>query len=246
MAIPFPRHDVWWADQVSPPAHPTAASGWADLDAVLPGGGWPLGAVAELSLVGSHLPWRLMQPALQQAATQGRIALIELPLEPNAHAWAAQGVPPERLLRVTCTRDADALWAAEQVLRCPEVALCWVHWKRPQATAVRRLQLAANAAKRDATLPGSWPAPLVLSSQDADLALASSAAPLRLDVTAGDLNGFAVRLRKRRGPPLSGPIQLDAPLPLRRLVGAPSDLCPALHDNPAVDRVPARLALASA
>lgn len=244
MTLPSFRHDVWWADQVGPAEQPTVSTGWPSLDAVLPGKGWPLGAVIECALETDALPWRLLLPALQAAAPQGPVVLIGLPLEPNAHAWAAQGVEPRRLLRLQPVGDTDALWAAEQVLRCPDVALCWVHWRRPTVGGVRRLQLAASTARRDGTRPGAWPAPLVLASHDAVLGLPTSAAPLRLAIAAGDARGLAVRIRKRRGPPLAEPVWLDAPLPLRRLLAplGPEGNAPHATEHP-VDRLPAHLRL---
>ncbi|MCX7663113.1 MAG: hypothetical protein N2Z61_05125 [Tepidimonas fonticaldi] len=238
------RHDIWWADQMAPVTLATHTTGWAALDAVLPGGGWPLGAVIECALDADTLPWRLLLPALQTAAQQGPLVLIGLPLEPNAHAWAAQGVAPERLLRLQPAGDADALWAAEQALRCPDVSLCWVHWQRPTAGLVRRLQRAASTAQCDGTRPGAWPAPLVLASHDRAHGLPASAAPLRLDLGAGDADGLTVHIRKRRGPPLAQPVRLRAPLPLRGLLppSLPEDPTPDATERP-VDRLPARLRL---
>ncbi|MGQ9724877.1 MAG: translesion DNA synthesis-associated protein ImuA [Tepidimonas sp.] len=245
MTLSCLRHDVWWADQVGPAEQPTVSTEWPALDAVLPGNGWPLGAVIECALQTDALPWRLLLPALRAAACQGPVVLIGLPLELNAPAWAAQGVDTRRLLRLQPASDADALWAAEQVLRCPDVALCWVHWRRPTAGGMRRLQLAAATARRDGTQPEAWPAPLVLASHDAALGLPASAAPLRLAVAAGDVYGLAVRIRKRRGPPLAEPVWLDAPLPLHRLLAplGPKGNAPHATEHP-VDRLPAHLRLA--
>lgn len=242
MSLPLPRTDVWWADQVAPADQPVTSTGWPALDAALPGGGWPLGAVVECAVPSAHaLPWRLWQPALRAAAAQGPVVLIGLPLLPHAAVWAAHGIAPERLLRLAPDDDAQALWAAEQVLRCPDVAACWVHWRRPTGAVMRRLQLAAATSRRDATRPDAWPAPLVLASLDATRALATSAATLRLEVVDSDADGVTLHIRKRRGPPLPGPLRLYAPLPLRRLcpdAGADTDA----PDTPVV-RVPERLRL---
>ena len=250
MPLPLPRPDVWWADQLAPSEQPTTPTGWPALDAALPGRGWPLGALIECAVAPEALPWRLLQPALRAAAAQGPIVLIGLPLEPHAAAWAAQGVEPSRLLRVHTHTGADALWAAEQVLRCPDSAVCWVHARQPTVAWMRRLQLAAAAARRDTTRPGAWPAPLVLASVEDTRALPASAAALRLVVEPGDADGLRVHVRKRRGPPLSHPIWLDAPLPLRRLLSAPDALCASpntRHVAPCpVDRLPAQQPLACA
>lgn len=242
MSLPLPRTDVWWADQVASAAQPVIPTGWATLDAALPGGGWPLGTMIECAVPSAHaLPWRLWQPALRAAAAQGPVVLIGLPLLPHAGVWAAHGITPERLLRLAPENDTQALWAAEQVLRCPDVAVCWVHWQRPTGAAMRRLQLAATASRRDATRPGAWPAPLVLASLDVARALATSAATLRLELQGSDIDGVTLHIRKRRGPPLSGPLRLRAPLPLQRLCPTTGDDTDA-PDTPVV-RVPERLRL---
>ena len=250
MLLPLPRPDVWWADQLAPSEQPTTPTGWLALDTALPGRGWPLGALVECAVTPGTLPWRLLQPVLQAAAAQGPIVLIGLPLEPHTPAWAAQGVAPSRLLRVHTHADADALWAAEQVLHCPDVAVCWVHARQPTVAWMRRLQLAAAAARRDATRPGAWPAPLVLASVEAAHALPASAAPLRLSVEPGDADGLRIHVRKRRGPPVPHPIWLNAPLPLRRLLPVPDahSIQPNTpHVAPcSVDRLPAHWPLACA
>lgn len=247
---PLPLHpDVWWADQVGPADWPTVPTGWPALDAALPGQGWPLGSLIECALEPDALPWRLLLPALRAAAAQGPLVLIGLPLEPNVHAWVAQGVTPRRWVRVQTAADQDALWSAEQSLRCPDVALCWVHLRRPSASGMRRLQLAAAAAQRHAAQPGAWPAPWVLATYPRSATLPASVAPLRLEASAGDATGVAVHIRKRRGPPLSTPIWLAQPLPLQRLCDPhPASDAEANPDapSPPVDRLSAPLRLVRA
>lgn len=60
---------LWRADQLadagSAQTQPTLSSGFAALDAELPGGGWPLGGLCELLLDGpGQGEWRLLAPAL--------------------------------------------------------------------------------------------------------------------------------------------------------------------------------------
>ncbi len=205
--------DVWRADRLAAPPTPCAATGWAALDTVLPGGGWPLGALVELAVDAHALPWRVLQPALHAAARQGLLVLVGLPLEPQLAVWAAHGVDPTQVVRVHTDDDAHAAWAAEQALGCPAVSLCWLHWVRPSVAALRRLQSAASRAQRDTTLPGAWPAPLVLYSVPTQAAPAASPAVLRLHADAGNTQGLRVTVRKRRGPPLPEPVWIDAPLP---------------------------------
>lgn len=127
-------------------------SGFAELDASLPGGGWPLGAVTELMPEAMGIgELSLVMPALSMLAGSrlagaGRyIAWIAPPYLPCAPALAQQGLPLERLLIVQTRGLQESLWAAEQTLRCPAfgAVLGW-----PSAISdksVRRLQLAAEA-----------------------------------------------------------------------------------------------------
>ena len=125
------------------------ASGCAELDQALPGGGWPANALTELLHdqygVGEL---RLFMPALARLSRSGRwIALIAPPHIPYAPALAAQGVDLSRILLVHPRRDHDTLWAVQQALRSGTCAavLCW-----PQAInerQLRRLQLAAETGR---------------------------------------------------------------------------------------------------
>ncbi|WP_334134306.1 cell division protein [Tepidimonas sp.] len=205
--------DVWRADQLAAPPTPCAPTGWAALDAMLPGGGWPLGALVEWVVPAHTLPWRLLQPALQTATQQGLLALIGLPLEPQLAVWAAHGIDPSRLVRVQPHDDAQGCWAAEQALACPQVTLCWLHLHQPSVAALRRLHQAAARARCDATQPGAWPAPLVLCSVPEATALSATPAPLRLQLQGSTADGVTIRVRKRRGPPLPGPVHIAAALP---------------------------------
>ncbi|HEY9105608.1 MAG TPA: hypothetical protein VIN58_02930, partial [Roseateles sp.] len=57
---------LWRGSSLGAAADPTLASGFAALDAELPGGGWPLRAVTELLTPQTGvLEWRLLAPALR-------------------------------------------------------------------------------------------------------------------------------------------------------------------------------------
>lgn len=128
---------------------PTQASGHAALDALLPGAGWPVGALTELLHDQSGLgELGLFLPAMIASARQRRrIALIAPPLQPNGPALAARGLDLAQLLLITSECDADSRWAAEQCLRSGlfGVVLLW-----PGACGdheLRRLQLAAEPSR---------------------------------------------------------------------------------------------------
>lgn len=157
------RPDLWRGHQR--PQGPVIASGRADLDHALPGGGWPCGRLIELlpSAIGVG-ELNLLLPALAERCVTGwPVALIAPPLVPCPQALSQAGIDLRRLLVV---RDPkQALWAAEQVLRsalCGAVVI-WHPPGRPQLTALRRLQLAAEHGQALSVLiyrPQQIPPPL--------------------------------------------------------------------------------------
>lgn len=195
---------VWHADELGLADAQVVATGHAALDAELPGGGWPVGAMTELLQTApeAHV-WRLLLPALAQAvqAHGGPVVLIGAPYEPCAAALAAQGLPVEALMWVRSDAPAARLWACEQALRCADVAavLAWL----PQARVgeLRRLQLAA--AQHDV---------LLFVCRPASAAQGASPARLRLRVESceADASQIELGILKRRGPPLAAPVMLPA------------------------------------
>jgi len=163
-------------------------SGFAALDAELPGGGWPRHGLIEVLIPrfgGGELS--LLLPALA-ALTQGAGARwcvwVSPPLMPFAPALAARGVVLDRVAVVGGERP---LWAFEQVLgsgAC-EAALAWSRQLRPRD--IRRLQLAAARGRT-----------LGVLFRPRRAARESSPAALRLSVVpAGE--GLEVSLLKGRG-----------------------------------------------
>jgi len=131
---------------------PVQASGHAALDALLPGGGWPLGALSELVVECHGLgELRLLLPALRQRlgaqGGAGWLLWIAPPYIPYAPALSAAGIDLSHTLIVQAPRVSDALWAAEQALHSGQCAnvLLWAHPVGLQG--MRRLQLAAEAGR---------------------------------------------------------------------------------------------------
>jgi hypothetical protein len=123
-------------------------TGFAALDARLPGGGWPQHGLIEILLsrwgVGELY---LLLPALArltQHATARWCAWVAPPFEPCAPALAAHGV---RLERVLIVRAASPLWPAEQALRSGACDAVVTFVKRVPARSLRRLQLAAEQGR---------------------------------------------------------------------------------------------------
>lgn len=195
-------HLVWRGDRLAAEAAPGRPTGYPPLDAVLPGGGWPPGALTELLIphfgvgeLGLLLPQLCNVPA-------GRWGVcIAPPGLPYAPALAAAGVPLERLLLVHAESPAHARWACRQALasRSCEVVLLWL--AEADMAALRRLQLAAEDSAT----------PLILL-RPAQVASQASPAVLRLALRA-DQGGLQVRVLKRRGPLLAAPLHLPLPWP---------------------------------
>lgn len=135
--------------QANDPARAIAVpTGFAELDAALPGGGWPIGAITELMPEAQGIgELSLLMPALAHLSRAGRyLAWIAPPCLPYPPALVQHGLALERVLLVQAHDARSVLWAAEQVLRCAAIGavLAW-----PEALLddrrVRRLQLAAEA-----------------------------------------------------------------------------------------------------
>lgn len=193
------RADIWRGGEMPPAARAGLPTGFPALDALLPGGGWPQGALTEIladsEAVGAL---RLVLPALATLSEAPRwLAWIAPPHVPYAPALAAGGVTLSRVLLVHPRERTDRLWALEQALRsgtCSAV-LAWL--AGTGRTPMRRLQLAAEAGDTWGVL-----------FRPAWARRESSPAALRLLVEAVP-GGVRVRVLKRRGGWAVGPVTLE-------------------------------------
>ena len=209
---------LWRGHQLGRQAQNAVPSGFAALDAQLPGGGWPRRALTELLLphpgVGEI---RLLAPSLAATQNAGRLVMLfDPPAALSAWALAPLGFDVEQLLVIDTrakptpgsnsrAHEAAALegrlWALEQALKSGHVGAL-VAWLPPRLRGerLRRLQLAAQAHDGPA---------FVLREMAAQQR--PSAAPLRLGLRAGGADVLALRILKRRGPPLEAPLRLALP-----------------------------------
>jgi protein ImuA len=209
---------LWLASQLGRAATAGRATGFAALDAELPGGGWPPQALTELLLPHPGVgELRLLAPALAalQQGTSGlprSVMLFDPPAQPCAWAWSALGLDVRQLVIVrgrdglqgrarTLLPAADTLWALEQALASGQVGavLAWLP-TRLRGDSLRRLQLAAQ----------SHPGPAFLL-RDIEARLKPSAAPLRLQLATGAPDQLRLRFLKRRGPPCAEALLLSLP-----------------------------------
>lgn len=190
--------DVWCGEEMAR-QEAVVASGFAALDAALPGGGWPVGSLVELlqARPEQHV-WQLLAPALAAHGQASQpVVLVGAPLQPFGPSLQAQGLAPQRLLRLNADKPAARLWAAEQALRCADVAAVVAWLPQAKSAELHRLHLAAQQHGK-----------LLFVLRGLQVRHESSPARLRLCVEGTDK--LQVHIVKRRGPPLVQPLELPA------------------------------------
>jgi hypothetical protein len=200
MSLPqlLQRADIWRGGDA--PTVAGVSSGFVALDALLPGGGFPLGALTEILTprfgVGEL---RLLLPTLARLARSRWIAFIAPPHIPYAPALVRAGIDLAHVLVVHARERSDVLWSVEQALRagtCGAV-LAWPGLGQGRRDTnfkwLRRLQLAAESGNA-----------MGVMFMPARAVAAVSPAALRLAVEP-QADGVAVRVLKRRGGWPAGP-----------------------------------------
>jgi len=202
---------VWRGNGCAWVAEPSVPTGFPELDVVLPGGGWPAGALTEIYAERPGIgELQIVMPAMARLTQVAErwVTLVAPPYLPYAPALAAHGVNLSRLLLVQAPATDENLWACEQALRaggCGAV-LAWL--THIHERAVKRLQLAAEAGGT-----------LALLFRSARVIPASPAA-LRLHVSKAE-SRTVVRVLKRRGGGLPAPVALDLHSILVGRIGMP-------------------------
>jgi hypothetical protein len=195
---------------------PGLATGFAVLDAWLPWGGWPVGAMTEILVDSTGLgELSLLMPAMSRLAAEKRpIVLIGAPHEVFAPALVQAGVDPRQVTQIhpcATARDVKALlWSSEQILRSGSAALVLL-WstacaKEITPEALRRLHLA-----------GLDQPTTFIHYRAASCSTQPSPAWLRFGFSAND-DELRLQVFKCRGRPLARPlITLDRALVQARL-----------------------------
>lgn len=197
---------VWQASRMAQHMPPALSSGFARLDAELPGAGWPTGMLTELIAPEPGIgELRLLVPLLRQLTRERRfVILLAPPHIPYAPALASFGIDLDLVIVVQASHAANRLWAIEQSLKSASFGalLAWL----PQDTRpehLRRLQMAAQGIQGPAFLFR----PLKAQFE-------ASPAPLRLLLLPRPQQQLSVQVLKRRGPVLAWPLMLDLPQPV--------------------------------
>ncbi len=179
------RHPSLWRGRnaAAPEGLPT---GFAALDAVLPGGGWPRQGLVEIITTGhGHGELTLWAPlirTLTQAIQARCCAFIAPPFELFAPAWRATGARLDRLL---IARTVEPLWALEQSLQSGVCSLGFAWPQRATMTELRRLVLAAERGAALGVLVRPLRAAVEPTPAALRLTLRRSATRLRLELLKG-------------------------------------------------------------
>jgi hypothetical protein len=192
---------IWRGNQRAQTAEEALPTGFAALDELLPGGGWPRGALTELLIGRQGIgELRLLMPALARLSeADGWLAWVAPPYVPYAAALAAAGIDLKRLMVAKPSSEADAWWTAEQALRSGACGALLAWLRAADERRMRRLQLAAETGHTWGVL-----------FRHARAAQERSPAALRLLLEPA-ANGLAVHVLKRRGGPVSQPLVVALP-----------------------------------
>ena len=205
---------VWRGDALGAVPVRAIPTGYAALDAQLPGGGWPRQSVTEV-LQPQHgvAEWRLLLPGLAPLLDDEHpLIAVGCPHEPYFPGLKQAGVKHGHLVWVRAEAQAQRLWATEQAIKSvgPGAVLAWLPHAR--AEQIRRLQAHALACEVPVFL-------LRPSSAQGE----ASAAPLRVSVHVSAQSPWRldVSILKRRGATHEGVIALRS-IPSRLATAIPA------------------------
>jgi protein ImuA len=255
---------LWRASQLGHRAQAALPTGFAPLDAQLPGGGWPRRALAELLLPHAGVgEMRLLAPVLAALTRSGqRVLWVDPPAAPCAPALEQLGLDVRRLVVVhgrdgahgggglhgsSSPRGRDGAREVHgvRVRRLPGAAD--VLWALEQALASGELgavlawlrePLRADALRRLQLAAQAHDGPVFVFRELA-ARLRPSAAPLRLALHAAGPDALSVHVLKRRGPALERSVRLELapvlpPSVRRRAEAASSSAAVARAPEPTV------------
>ncbi|CAN7388156.1 translesion DNA synthesis-associated protein ImuA [Variovorax sp. LjRoot84] len=221
---------IWRGSDLGASSAPTVASGHDDLDALLPGGGWPSRSLTELLQPQPALTeWRLLAPAMRATSAAGKeIVVIGPPKSPHLPGLRDEGIDERHVIWIHAATPAERLWTTEQLIKANAAGMVVAWLPQARQEQIRRLQVCALGCD----------CPVFLC-RPASVARESSAAPLRLQVTYGVDWELHVHILKRRGSTHDGMVRLPsvprglAPLLTPRLA-KPSALLAAARRQPPV------------
>ena len=184
-------NSVWRGTELGSAVTKVLSSGFATLDAELPGAGWPCHSLTEiLQPQPTVTEWRLLAPAIRQVVASGlQVVIVGPPKTPHLPGLRFAGLDERHLVWIQAQTPSERLWVTEQLVKANSAGLL-VSWL-PQARQeqIRRLQVCASACDGP-----------VFLCRPATAEFEPSAAPLRVQVRFGVDWQLHVHLLKRKGP----------------------------------------------
>ena len=136
--------DLWSGHTVA--AMRARDTGYAELNELLPGNGWPVSSLIELiPLMEGIGELSLLLPVLRRLCAEAYDVVFVRPSHiPYPPALVHAGLPLNRIIWIDAKNDEDARWCVEQTLRegIAGAVLLWSDARKD--IALRRLQLAAR------------------------------------------------------------------------------------------------------
>lgn len=136
---------LWRGSQLACARRKTISTGYPDLDAQLPGQGWPTGALIEiLSPQPGAGEIQLLKPALLALQDDRNIILLNPPYIPYSLCLQQWLPATQHIFWIRSDSNRNTLWAAEKILQHNTSAalLCW--FDAAHTAHVHRLHLAAR------------------------------------------------------------------------------------------------------
>jgi protein ImuA len=192
---------VWRAAELGHARTSAVSTGFADLDAEIPEGGWPCGGLIEiLQPQPSVQEWRLIGPSLRPLLKGGRALVVVGPPKPlHLPGLRHLGVEEQQLIWIGANAPSQRLWATEQVLRANAAAavVTWLPQARPEQ--LRRLQVLSQMCE----------GPVFICRP---LEARHDPSPAQLRVVARPLVDWQIEVQivKRRGPAQETPLVLNS------------------------------------
>ena len=141
------KSGLWRASSLDSGPAASVASGFAELDELLPGSGWPASGLVEILHDGHGLgELRLLMPglaALSQASSRW-ILLVNPPWVPYPPALVQAGIDLSRVILVQPSSRKDYLWTLEKALASQSCSAVLAWPGAVTAQQLRRLQLASK------------------------------------------------------------------------------------------------------
>jgi hypothetical protein len=144
------NHLLWRGRDPSHDKLATLSTGHAALDAVLPGGGWPLGMISEIVAPNWGIgELSLLLPVMAELTGRKRwLTWLAPPYLPYPPALVQSGVDIAFCLLIDDFKlPQDALWAMEKLMRSRHSGLVLAWPRRLLPADLRRLQLAAESGQ---------------------------------------------------------------------------------------------------